>query len=210
MKREKNYKNNVIPEECCRESFSYGLLSKEEKQLHYTKYTEDPRQKLSGMTPYNTTASGFTLVELLVVVLIIGILAAVALPQYQKAVLKSRYATLKNLAHSITQAQEIYYMENEAYADTFAELPLEMPAGKLDTSTDKRYQYAWGFCFIGPDYQTDCLSTLAQMRYVVYPTGRRLCISNLQDEKDVRNQICQQETGASSGSIVHDYRQWEY
>ncbi|MBR3603696.1 MAG: pilin [Elusimicrobiaceae bacterium] len=61
---------------------------------------------------------GFTLIELLVVVLIIGILSAVALPQYQKTVLKSRTAEAWTNLQSLRTAAKVYCLEtNETYID---------------------------------------------------------------------------------------------
>ena len=55
---------------------------------------------------------GFTLIELLVVVLIIGILASIALPQYQKAVTKSRFSEAMSNLRTIYQANRVCFMEN--------------------------------------------------------------------------------------------------
>ena len=64
----------------------------------------------------SNTRRGFTLMEILIVVLIIAILAAVAVPQYQKAVMKSRYAALMPIAKSLATGNEAYYMEKGVYA----------------------------------------------------------------------------------------------
>ena len=83
---------------------------------------------------------GFTLIELLVVVLIIGILSAVALPQYQKAVDKARYMELLAVVKPVYQAQTVYYLANGEYTDDFNKLDIELPAGGTPAGNAIKYK----------------------------------------------------------------------
>ncbi len=70
----------------------------------------------------------FTLVELLIVVLIIGILVAISSSTYVRAQYKSRTMEALAVLHAIAQAQEVYWMIHGEYTNDIKQLDVQIPA----------------------------------------------------------------------------------
>ncbi|WP_428041143.1 type IV pilin protein [Candidatus Avelusimicrobium fimicolum] len=102
-----------------------------------------------GRTASCTISAGFTLIELLVVVLIIGILVAVAVPQYQLAVMKSRVSALMPLLRSISDAEDAFYLANGYYTH-IKNLDIALPQDYIHQYADRDFFWADG------TYVTQC------------------------------------------------------
>jgi len=66
--------------------------------------------------------SGFTLAELMVTVVILGILAAIAIPNYHREVMSSRRTAAKTALLDLAGREEKYYSTNNAYTDQMTAL----------------------------------------------------------------------------------------
>ena len=72
-------------------------------------------------------ARGFSLVELMVVVVIMGILAAIAYPAYTKHVARGNRAAAEAYLMDLAQAEAQYFADSHAYTSTVADLHVTMP-----------------------------------------------------------------------------------
>jgi prepilin-type N-terminal cleavage/methylation domain-containing protein len=90
---------------------------------------------------------GFTMIELMVVVVIVGILAAIAIPLYGKYVKNAKTTEATGRMGEIITAQKAYAMENGLYTTA--------TAGVVDLRDSDKFEYTWA----GTDTANDATVT---------------------------------------------------
>lgn len=75
----------------------------------------------------NRRAKGFTLIELMMAVVVIGILVAVAMPSYQDYVRRGHRTAAQAFLMDVAQRQQQYFMDNRGFTDATATLGMTTP-----------------------------------------------------------------------------------
>ncbi len=112
---------------------------------------------------------GFTLIELVIVVAIIAILAAISIPQYLNYQCKSKQVEARNILGSVSKLQEIYYSNHNTYTADLSELGIPPRGSRI------HYDYA----IVSADAST----------YTAQATGKAVNSSGISDVWTVNQSV---------------------
>ena len=95
---------------------------------------------------FHKNSKGFTLIELMIVVVIIGILAALAIPRFMRSTTKAKMSEARQLLKQVYTMQRAFRQENNTYtlngATASAAAPNAFAAIGVEVGASARYSYA--------------------------------------------------------------------
>jgi type IV pilus assembly protein PilA len=117
------------------------------------------------------TRKGFTLIELLIVVVIIGILAAIAIPKFANTKSKAYVTAMKSDLRNLVTAEEAFFSDSSKYTATISQLKYQNSTGTnaptittgagLWYATNSHTQLAGMTCGIGINTTNPTVGTAA-------------------------------------------------
>jgi len=118
------------------------------------------------------TRKGFTLIELLIVVVIIGILAAIAIPKFANTKSKAYITAMKSDLRNLVSAQESFFSDSARYTTSLTNLGFKQSTGVTAptivtfpgawVATNQHTQLSGSQCGIGVNTTNPTVSTAGE------------------------------------------------